>query len=193
MIGRIKGRLVDKSPPIILVDCQGVGYELEVPMTTFYELPDIGNEVTLLTHFVVRDDAQLLFGFASQKERKIFKQLIKVNGIGAKVALSILSGISLNELMKAINQSESDSLVKIPGIGKKTADRLVLELKDKFKDIPADGSTGSIPSQVDDIQNALLGLGYSLKDSVTVIRELPDEISVNDGIRQALKMLSKNL
>jgi len=193
MIGRIKGRLIDKSPPIILVDCQGVGYELEVPMTTFYELPDIGNEVTLLTHFVVRDDAQLLFGFASQKERKIFKQLIKVNGIGAKVALSILSGISLNELMRAINQSESDLLVKIPGIGKKTADRLVLELKDKFKDIPADGSKDSIPSQVDDIQNALLGLGYSLKDAVTVIRDLPDEISVNDGIRQALKMLSKNL
>jgi len=193
MIGRIKGRLIDKSPPIILVDCQGVGYELEVPMTTFYELPNIGNEVTLLTHFVVREDAQLLFGFASHQERKIFKQLIKVNGIGAKVALSILSGISLNELMRAINQSESDLLVKIPGIGKKTADRLVLELKDKFKDIPADGSTDSIPSQVDDIQNALLGLGYSLKDSVTVIRELPDEISVNDGIRQALKMLSKNL
>jgi len=193
MIGRIKGRLIDKSPPIILVDCQGVGYELEVPMTTFYELPDIGNEVTLLTHFVVREDAQLLFGFASHQERKIFKQLIKVNGIGAKVALSILSGISLNELMRAVNQSESDLLVKIPGIGKKTADRLVLELKDKFKDIPADGSTDSIPSQVDDIQNALLGLGYSLKDSVTVIRELPDEISVNDGIRQALKMLSKNL
>ena len=193
MIGRIKGRLIDKSPPIILVDCQGVGYELEVPMTTFYELPNIGNEVTLLTHFVVREDAQLLFGFASHQERKIFKQLIKVNGIGAKVALSILSGISLNELMRAVNQSESDLLVKIPGIGKKTADRLVLELKDKFKDIPADGSTDSIPSQVDDIQNALLGLGYSLKDSVTVIRELPDEISVNDGIRQALKMLSKNL
>ena len=193
MIGRIKGRLIEKSPPIILVDCQGVGYELEVPMTTFYELPDIGNDVTLLTHFVVREDAQLLFGFASHQERKIFKQLIKVNGIGAKVALSILSGISLNELMRAINQSESDLLVKIPGIGKKTADRLVLELKDKFKDIPADGSTDSIPSQVDDIQNALLGLGYSLKDSVTVIRELPDEISVNDGIRQALKMLSKNL
>jgi len=193
MIGRIKGRLIDKSPPIILVDCQGVGYELEVTMTTFYELPDIGNDVTLLTHFVVREDAQLLFGFASHQERKIFKQLIKVNGIGAKVALSILSGISLNELMRAINQSESDLLVKIPGIGKKTADRLVLELKDKFKDIPAGGSTDSIPSQVDDIQNALLGLGYSLKDSVTVIRELPDEISVNDGIRQALKMLSKNL
>jgi Holliday junction DNA helicase RuvA len=193
MIGRIKGRLIDKSPPIILVDCQGVGYELEVPMTTFYELPDIGNDITLLTHFVVREDAQLLFGFASHQERKIFKQLIKVNGIGAKVALSILSGISLNELMRAINQSESDLLVKIPGIGKKTADRLVLELKDKFKDIPADGSKDSIPSQVDDIQNALLGLGYSLKDAVTVIRDLPDEISVNDGIRQALKMLSKNL
>ena len=112
MIGRIKGNLIDKSPPIILVDCQGVGYELEVPMTTFYEHPDIGNEVMLLTHFVVREDAQLLFGFASHQERKIFRQLIKVNGIGAKVALSILSGISLNELMRAINQSESDLLVK---------------------------------------------------------------------------------
>jgi len=192
MIGRIKGMLIDKSPPIILVDCHGVGYELEVPMTTFYELPNIGNEVILLTHFIVREDAQLLFGFASAQERKIFKQLIKVNGVGAKVALSILSGITLNELMIAINQSESDLLVKIPGIGKKTADRLVLELKDKFKDIPVDGSPDSIPSQVDDIQNALLGLGYSLKDAVTVVRELPDEISVNDGIRQALKMLSKN-
>ncbi|HCK03382.1 MAG TPA: Holliday junction branch migration protein RuvA [Methylophilaceae bacterium] len=193
MIGRIKGKLLDKSPPIILVDCQGVGYELEVPMTTFYELPEIGNDVTLLTHFIVREDAQLLFGFGSEQERKIFKQLIKVNGIGAKVALSILSGISLNELMKAINHSESDLLVKIPGIGKKTADRLVLELKDKFKDIPSSSSTSKMPSQLDDIQNALIGLGYSQKDATTIVRELPDEISVNDGIRQALKMLSKNL
>ncbi|MDA1339639.1 MAG: Holliday junction branch migration protein RuvA [Proteobacteria bacterium] len=193
MIGRIKGKLLNKSPPIILVDCQGVGYELEVPMTTFYELPEIGNDVTLLTHFIVREDAQLLFGFGSEQERKIFKQLIKVNGIGAKVALSILSGISLNELMKAINHSESDLLVKIPGIGKKTADRLVLELKDKFKDIPSSSSTSKMPSQLDDIQNALIGLGYSQKDATTIVRELPDEISVNDGIRQALKMLSKNL
>lgn len=193
MIGRIKGKLLDKSPPIILVDCQGVGYELEVPMTTFYELPEIGNDVTLLTHFIVREDAQLLFGFGSEQERKIFKQLIKVNGIGPKVALSILSGISLNELMKAINHSESDLLVKIPGIGKKTADRLVLELKDKFKDIPSSSSTSEMPSQLDDIQNALIGLGYSQKDATTIVRELPDEISVNDGIRQALKMLSKNL
>jgi holliday junction DNA helicase RuvA len=193
MIGRIKGKLLDKSPPIILVDCQGVGYELEVPMTTFYELPEIGNDVTLLTHFIVREDAQLLFGFGSEQERKIFKQLIKVNGIGAKVALSILSGISLNELMKAINHSESDLLVKIPGIGKKTADRLVLELKDKFNDIPSSSSTSKMPSQLDDIQNALIGLGYSQKDATTIVRELPDEISVNDGIRQALKMLSKNL
>ena len=193
MIGRIKGKLLDKSPPIILVDCQGVGYELEVPMTTFYELPEIGNDVTLLTHFIVREDAQLLFGFGSEQERKIFKQLIKVNGIGPKVALSILSGISLNELMKAINHSESDLLLKIPGIGKKTADRLVLELKDKFKDIPSSSSTSKMPSQLDDIQNALIGLGYSQKDATTIVRELPDEISVNDGIRQALKMLSKNL
>ena len=193
MIGRIKGKLLDKSPPIILVDCQGVGYELEVPMTTFYELPEIGNDVTLLTHFIVREDAQLLFGFGSEQERKIFKQLIKVNGIGPKVALSILSGISLNELMKAINHSESDLLLKIPGIGKKTADRLVLELKDKFKDIPSSSSTSEMPSQLDDIQNALIGLGYSQKDATTIVRELPDEISVNDGIRQALKMLSKNL
>ena len=173
------------------MDCQGVGYELEVPMTTFYELPEIGNDVTLLTHFIVREDAQLLFGFGSEQERKIFKQLIKVNGIGANVALSILSGISLNELMKAINHSESDLLVKIPGIGKKTADRLVLELKDKFNDIPSSSSTSKMPSQLDDIQNALIGLGYSQKDATTIVRELPDEISVNDGIRQALKMLSK--
>ena len=193
MIGRIKGKLLDKSPQIILVDCQGVGYELEVPMNTFYELPEIGNDVTLLTHFIVREDAQLLFGFGSEQERKIFKQLIKVNGIGPKVALSILSGISLNELMKAINHSESDLLVKIPGIGKKTAYRLVLELKDKFKDIPSSSSTSKMPSQLDDIQNALIGLGYSQKDATTIVRELPDEISVNDGIRQALKMLSKNL
>ena len=193
MIGRIKGRLLDKSPPIILVDCQGVGYELEVPMTTFYELPPVGNEVTLLTHFIVREDAQLLFGFASAQERQIFKQLIKVNGVGAKVGLSILSGISLNELMRAINHSETDLLVRIPGIGKKTADRLVLELKDKFKDIPSDNQMHQLPSQLDDIQNALIGLGYSQKDAESIVRQLPKEISVNDGIRQALKILSKNL
>ena len=134
MIGRIQGSLLQKTPPMILLDCHGVGYELEVSMPTFYDLPEIGAEVTLLTHFIVREDAQLLFGFASIQERKIFRLLIKVNGIGAKVALSILGGMSVNELMLAISNQDPDLLIRIPGIGKKTAERLVLELKDKFKD-----------------------------------------------------------
>lgn len=193
MIGRIQGRLLEKTPPKILLDCHGVGYEIEVPMTTFYELPELGNEVTLLTHFIVREDAQLLFGFGSDRERQIFKQLIKVNGIGAKVALSILSGISFNELIKAIIEQDSGLLTKIPGIGKKTAERLTLELKDKFKDDQIQLHSSQTPTEMTDIQNALIALGYSQKDVMNVTRELAADISVNDGIRQALKLLSKNL
>ena len=132
MIGRIQGRLLEKTPPMILLDCNGVGYEIEVSMPTFYDLPETGQEITLLTHFIVREDAQLLFGFTSIQERKLFRLLIKVNGIGAKVALSILGGMTIQELMTAITHQEPDLLIKIPGIGKKTAERLVLELKDKF-------------------------------------------------------------
>jgi|TARA_B100000780_G_C21118707_1_gene452911 Holliday junction DNA helicase RuvA len=192
MIGRIQGRLLEKTPPVILIDCNGVGYEVEVPMTTFYELPDIGDEITLLTHFIVREDAQLLFGFISDKERKTFKQLIKVNGIGAKVALSILSGISFNDLIKAVIDQNADLLCTIPGIGKKTADRLTLELKDKFKGDEMQVNSDENSIQMTDIQNALLALGYSHKDVNSVTRELSEGISVNDGIRQSLRLLSRN-
>ena len=193
MIGRIQGKILEKIPPHILIDCNGVGYEIEVPMTTFYDLPEVGNEVVLLTHFLVREDAQLLFGFASIQERKIFRLLIKVNGIGAKVGLSILGGMTVDELMLAITNQESDLLIKIPGIGKKTAERLVLELKDKFKDDQIKIISNKEPTILEDIQNALIALGYSSKDVVNVTKELATDISLNDGIRQALKLLSKNL
>ena len=192
MIGRIKGILIEKIPPFILLDCQGVGYEIEVPMTTFFDLPDEGSEVSLLTHLVVREDAHLLFGFATTSERHMFRQLIKVNGIGAKVALSILSSIESNELTNAIKTDDTNMLIKIPGIGKKTAERLVLELKDRVKDIEVNQASKNVITNIDDIQNALISLGYSASQASIAIKALPDNISVNDGIRQALKSFSNN-
>jgi len=192
MIGRIKGILIEKIPPLILLDCQGVGYEIEVPMTTFFDLPDEGSEVSLLTHLVVRDDAHLLFGFATTSERHMFRQLIKVNGIGAKVALSILSSIESNELTNAIKTDDTNILIKIPGIGKKTAERLVLELKDRVKDIVVTQASKNVITNIDDIENALISLGYSASQASIAIKALPDNISVNDGIRQALKSFSNN-
>ena len=192
MIGRIKGILIEKIPPFILLDCQGVGYEIEVPMTTFFGLPDEGSEVTLLTHLVVREDAHLLFGFATTSERHMFRQLIKVNGIGAKVALSILSSIESNELTNAIKTDDTNMLIKIPGIGKKTAERLVLELKDRVKDIEVTQASKNVITNIDDIENALISLGYSASQASIAIKALPDNISVNDGIRQALKSFSNN-
>ena len=192
MIGRIKGLLIEKIPPFILLDCQGVGYEIEVPMTTFFDLPDEGSEVSLLTHLVVREDAHLLFGFATTSERHMFRQLIKVNGIGAKVALSILSSIESNELTNAIKTDDTNMLIKIPGIGKKTAERLVLELKDRVKDIEVTQASKNVITNIDDIENALISLGYSASQASIAIKALPDNISVNDGIRQALKSFSNN-
>jgi Holliday junction DNA helicase RuvA len=192
MIGRIKGILIEKIPPFILLDCQGVGYEIEVPMTTFFDLPDEGSEITLLTHLVVREDAHLLFGFATTSERQMFRQLIKVNGIGAKVALSILSSIESNELTNAIKTDDTDMLIKIPGIGKKTAERLVLELKDRLKDIEVSQTSKNAITNIDDIENALISLGYSASQASIAIKALPDNITVNDGIRQALKSFSNN-
>lgn len=192
MIGRIKGILIEKIPPFILLDCQGVGYEIEVPMTTFFDLPDEGSEVSLLTHLVVREDAHLLFGFATTPERHMFRQLIKVNGIGAKVALSILSSIESNELTNAIKTDDTNMLIKIPGIGKKTAERLVLELKDRVKDIEVTQASKYVITNIDDIENALISLGYSASQASIAIKALPDNISVNDGIRQALKSFSNN-
>ena len=192
MIGRIKGILIEKIPPFILLDCQGVGYEIEVPMTTFFDLPDEGSEITLLTHLVVREDAHLLFGFATTSERHMFRQLIKVNGIGAKVALSILSSIESNELTNAIKTDDTNMLIKIPGIGKKTAERLVLELKDRVKDIEVTQASKNVITNIDDIENALISLGYSASQASIAIKALQDNITVNDGIRQALKSFSNN-
>ena len=190
MIGRIQGKILEKIPPHILVDCNGVGYEIEVPMTTFYDLPEVGSEVVLLIHFLVREDAQLLFGFATDKERIIFRKLLKVNGIGAKASLSILGGMTVNELTHSIQAQDVNSLIKIPGVGKKTAERLILELKDKFSDTEFAASKNQGSSELSDIQNALLALGYNQKDILTVTKDLGENITVNDGIKQALKLLS---
>ena len=192
MIGRIKGYLLEKTPPLILLDCQGVGYEIEVPMTTFFDLPDVGSEITLLTHLIIREDAHLLFGFATAAERQMFRQLIKVNGIGAKVALSILSSIGSSELAYAIEHDDINMLVKIPGIGKKTAERLVLELKDRLKNLNINPLVKKHATHIEDVENALISLGYSAKVASMAIKLLPDNISINDGIRQALKSLSNN-
>ena len=190
MIGRIQGKILEKIPPHILIDCNGVGYEIEVPMTTFYDLPEVGNEVVLLTHFLVREDAQLLFGFATDQERIIFRKLLKVNGIGAKASLSILGGMTTNELTHSIQTQDVNSLIKIPGVGKKTAERLILELKDKFSDTEFASSKYQGSSELSDIQNALLALGYNQKDILTVTKDLEEDVSVNDGIKKALKLLS---
>lgn len=190
MIGRIKGTILEKIPPHILIDCNGVGYEIEVPMTTFYDLPEVGSVVTLLTHFLVREDAQLLFGFATDQERIIFRKLLKVNGIGAKASLSILGGMTVQELTHTIQAQDVTSLTKIPGVGKKTAERLILELKDKFSDSEFKLTSNANSTEMSDIQNALSALGYNQKDIVIVTKDLDKNISVNEGIKKALKLLS---
>jgi holliday junction DNA helicase RuvA len=192
MIGRISGILLDKTPPLALIDCNGVGYECEVPMSTFYLLPQVGEKVTLLTHFVVREDAQLLFGFGTNQERLMFRQLLKVNGIGAKSALAILSGLSIDELIQAVSFQEAGLLTRVPGIGKKTAERLLLELKDKFTLDSALSIKGSgITSISQDVLNALIALGYNERESLNAVKSLDTNLTVNDGIKQALKYLSK--
>ena len=192
MIGRISGILLDKTPPLALIDCNGVGYECEVPMSTFYLLPQVGDKVTLLTHFVVREDAQLLFGFGTHQERLMFRQLLKVNGIGAKSALAILSGLSIDELIQAVSLQEAGLLTRVPGIGKKTAERLLLELKDKFTLDSALSIKGSgITSISQDVLNALIALGYNERESLNAVKSLEINLTVNDGIKQALKYLSK--
>ncbi len=196
MIGRISGTLLEKNPPQVLVDANGVGYELDVPMSTFYNLPRIGDKVALFTHLVVREDAQLLYGFGTEPERAAFRTLLKVSGVGPKVALALLSGLSVNELALAVAMQETGRLTNVPGIGKKTAERLLLELKDKFKvdaRLAAGGNAGAAekPSTNADVLNALIGLGYSEKEAIIAVKLLPSEVSVSDGIRAALKSLSK--
>ena len=191
MIARLNGTLIEKSPPQVILDCNGVGYEVEVPMSTFYNLPEIGHKIQLLIHFVVREDAQLLYGFGSEQEKSTFKQLLKVNGIGAKSALSILSGVSIDDLVEAVNRQEVGMLTRIPGIGKKTAERLLLELKDKFA-VTGSTTTTTLPKSASyDVLNALIALGYNEREAGAAVKLLPKEVGVADGIKQALKSLSK--
>ena len=190
MIGRLVGILVDKNPLQLLVDCSGVGYEVSVPMSTFYNLPAAGEKITLLTHFVVREDAQLLYGFGSTEERELFRQLIKISGVGARTALSLLSGMSVADLAQVVTLQEPARLTRIPGVGKKTAERLLLELKGKLgADLGAAG--GAAPDVNTDILNALVALGYSYKEAMLAVKQVPAGSTVTEGIRQALKALSK--
>lgn len=191
MIGRLSGILLEKNPPQLLVDCNGIGYEVSVPMSTFYNLPGLGDKVTLLTHLAIREDAHLLFGFGSAEERNVFKELIKISGVGARMALSILSGMSVADLAQAITLQEAGRLTKVPGIGKKTAERLLLELKGKLgADIGAVG--GVVHSDATaDILNALIALGYSDKEAMLALKQVPPGTGVSEGIKLALKALSK--
>ncbi|HXU93815.1 MAG TPA: Holliday junction branch migration protein RuvA [Gallionella sp.] len=193
MIGRLSGILLEKNPPQILLDVQGVGYEVDVPMSTFYNLPALHEKVALHTQLIVREDAHLLFGFLSQEERATFRQLLKISGVGPKLALSVLSGLSLAELAQAVANKEAGRLTKIPGVGKKTAERLLLELQGKFVVAAlAGGASEIITASVDnDIVNALMALGYSEKEADWAAKQLPKDVDVSGGIRQALKLLSK--
>jgi Holliday junction DNA helicase RuvA len=191
MIGRLTGVIAEKAPPQVLIDVGGVGYEVDVPMSTFYNLPKLGERTTLLTHFVVREDAQVLYGFGSAAERQAFRQLIKVSGVGPRMALSLLSGLSVAELAQAISVQEAGRLTRIPGIGKKTAERLLLELKGKLG-----AELGAAPLSVKseaqaDVLQALVALGYSDKEAAAALKALPEDVGVSEGIKLALKSLAK--
>ena len=190
MIGRLQGQLAAKNSPQVLIDCQGVGYDVDVPMSTFYNLPALGETVTLLTHFVVREDAQILYGFATASERDAFRQLIRISGVGPRMALSVLSAMSVAELAQVVTTQQLARLVKVPGIGKKTAERLLLELKGKLgPDIGAPANPAS-DAQADILQ-ALVALGYSDKEAALALKALPKDVGVSDGIKLALKALAK--
>lgn len=196
MIGRLRGILIEKTPPTICVDVQGVGYELDVPMSTFYHLPELQQEITLFTHLSIRDDAHVLYGFGNSTERAAFRQLIKVSGIGARTALAILSGLEVNELALAIEQEDTQTLTRVPGIGKKTAQRLLLELRGKLESLatvaaaaPQSGRSAEASGQ-NDIEHALLALGYNRKEIQRVLKQIDKGLTVEQGIRQALQLLA---
>jgi len=191
MIGRITGTLLEKNPPQILIDVQGVGYEVDVPMSTFYNLPALGEAVTLLTHFVVREDAQVLFGFLTAPERATFRLLVKISGVGPRTALSILSGLSVAELAQAVTRQDGARLVKVPGIGKKTAERLLLELKGKLGADLALPSTAALSDAQGDIAQALQALGYSDREAQAALKALPADVGVSEGIKLALRALNR--
>jgi Holliday junction DNA helicase RuvA len=191
MIGRITGTLAEKAPPLILVDVGGVGYEIDVPMSSFYNLPGLGERVTLLTHFVVREDVQQLFGFLTHEERATFRELVKISGVGPRTALSILSGLSVADLSQAVSRQEAGRLVKVPGIGKKTAERLLLELKGKLgPDLGQPAASAASDAQADIVQ-ALVALGYNERDANAALKALPPGVAVSEGIKLALKALSR--
>jgi len=192
MIGRLTGILLEKHPPQVLLDVQGVGYEVDVPMSTFYDLPAIGVQTTLYTHLVIREDMHLLFGFATESERQTFRQLVKISGVGARTALALLSGLSVSDLHHAVATQDSARLIRVPGIGKKTAERLLLELRDKLDATVINlDQTLSTPSNDSDILNALLSLGYNDREANWAIKQISANATVSDGIRQALQLLSK--
>ncbi|GGO80698.1 Holliday junction ATP-dependent DNA helicase RuvA [Marinobacterium nitratireducens] len=205
MIGRLRGELLEKQPPQLLVDVNGVGYELEASMNTFYRLPERGKQVVLYTHFVVREDAQLLYGFADRDERSLFRALIKVNGVGPKLALTILSGIDTETFIAVVNQGDTASLVRLPGVGKKTAERLIVEMKDRLKELQVTDSGGfqlaspaaaegpSASDLVAEAESALVALGYKPAEASRSVskaaRELGASASSEALIRQALKSM----
>jgi Holliday junction DNA helicase RuvA len=192
MIGKLTGTLSEKNPPQVLVDCNGVGYEVDVPMSTFYNLPGVGEKVALLTHFVVREDAQILFGFGTAPEREAFRQLIKISGVGPRTALAVLSGMSVGDIAQAVTAQDASRLVKVPGIGKKTAERLLLELKGKVgADLGLPGGGAAVTDHQGDILQALVALGYSDKEAQASVKALPKDVNVSDGIKQALKALAR--
>jgi Holliday junction DNA helicase RuvA len=191
MIGRLTGQLAEKNPPQIVLDVNGVGYEIDVPMSTFYNLPANGERLTLLTHFVVREDGQFLYGFLSEAERFAFRQLLKISGIGARMALAVLSGLSVGDLAAAVAQQEIGRLVRVPGIGTKTAQRLLLELKGKLAETTGVSLAGAVDDARHDILNALLALGYNEREASAAMKHLAPDTGTSDGIRQALKLLSK--
>ena len=191
MIGKLTGTLGDKNPPQVLVDCNGVGYEVDVPMSTFYNLPGVGEKITLLTHLVVREDAQLLYGFGTAGEREAFRLLIRISGVGPRTALSVLSGMSVADIAQAVTAQDAGRLVKVPGIGKKTAERLLLELKGKFGADLGAGAAGPGSDAQADILQALVALGYSDKEAAASLKALPRDLGVSEGIKLALKALNK--
>jgi Holliday junction DNA helicase RuvA len=193
MIGRLSGTLLEKSPPTVLIDVGGVGYEVDVPMSTFYDLPGLGQPVVLLIHPVVREDAHLLYGFLTTAERDAFRQLVRISGVGPRTALSVLSGLSVAELAQAVALQESARLTRVPGIGKKTAERLMLELKGRLApELAQAGQTdGGAATGNTDVLRALLALGYSEREAAAAVRSLPATVGVSEGIRQALRLLAK--
>jgi len=191
MIGRLAGLLLEKSPPTVLIDVGGVGYEVDVPMSTFYDLPVSGQRVVLLVHQVIREDAHLLFGFLTAAEREAFRQLIRISGVGPRTALAVLSGMSVDDLAQTVTLQEPARLTRVPGIGKKTAERLLLELKGKLGPEIAGRDAPPIDDTAADVLRALLALGYSEREVVAATRQLPAGTGVSDGIRQALKLLAK--